>query len=142
MTQLTNIVNWDDALRSTTFNITGVDQDGLHRIGDYDLAVFQVASNSNQRPHYHTYGDIDVFMVVAGSGVLHLAKIEHQRIVEDSRQSHEIKAGDTYRVDPYTLHSIENKSNEPIRVLNVAPGAHSAPMEGDTEHAVDIFFPE
>ena len=138
---LTRIANWVEALKNTTLNLTAVNQSNLHTDRDYGLDVFSIASGLKQRAHYHTYGEIDYFMVMIGTGILHLAKIENNRRVPGSEETHFISAGDTYFVRPYTLHGIENTGESDIVVLNIAPGAHSAPMNSMPDHVVDIFFP-
>lgn len=138
---IVQVKNCFDVLRNTQKNVTAVNQVDLFDIGDYGLAVFTIEANSNQRPHYHTFGDIDIFMVVSGHGILSVANIEGGHIMAETMEEHQLKPGDCYMVKPYTLHSIENKEDTPIVVLNVAPRAHSAPMEGEVGYMIDIVFP-
>lgn len=141
MKKLTKIVNYKDALLKTQMNITAVKQAYLQQRGDYEFVVFTLGPDHKQKPHFHTYGDIDIFTIVSGSGHLHLAKMEQDRIVPGSKEKLSLKEGDTYCIDPYTLHSIET-GKDPITVLNVAPGGHSAPDNGEEyQRGVDIFFP-
>lgn len=142
MSSLIQLTNYAMALKNATNTITAVQQARLQQAGDYELVAFQVPPAQHQKPHYHTYGDIDIFMVIEGEGRLHLAKIFDKKIVAGSEEIHDLKKGDTYRIKPYVLHSIENSTNHPILMLNIAPGAHSSPFGGVPDHIVDIFFPE
>ncbi|WP_167554521.1 hypothetical protein [Legionella israelensis] len=84
-----------EALKKTQFNLTSVNQAGLHPLGDYELAVISINAHEAQRPHYHTYGDIDIFMVVSGKGRLHIAKVHHNKIVAGTKETHELNGGIT-----------------------------------------------
>jgi mannose-6-phosphate isomerase-like protein (cupin superfamily) len=139
--KFTKIVNYEEALSKAGKSITAVNQSFLQKSGDYEYAVFTLEPHHKQKAHFHTYGDIDIFTIVAGSGYLHLAKIENDCIVPGTEEKLSLKKGDTYCLEPYTLHNIET-SDESITVLNIAPGGHSAPAEKEKyQRSIDIFFP-
>ena len=139
MQALTKIINTEEALSRSEKSVTAVMQTPLHRRCDYELVIFELAANESQNPHYHIFGEIDIFMVTAGSGRLDLAKVEDGKVVKGSEQSYELKAGDTYCVGLYTLHSI-HAGADGIRVMNIAQPAHSAVKGADVSRATDIHF--
>ncbi len=142
LSKFTKIVNFEEELSKTEFSISAVDQAYLQNKGDYGLVVFKLKANQKQKPHFHTYGDIDIFSVVSGGGFLHLAKVEDDKVVAGTEEKIPLKKGDTYCIEPYTLHSVE-AGEEDIVLLNVAPNAHSAPAEGEEfQRGIDIFFPK
>ena len=84
--KLTKVVNYEDSLLNAKTTITGVNLAYLQRRGDYELVIFKLNPHYKQKLHYHTYGDIDIFTVVEGSGYLnyqlpsvknHLGKHHH-----------------------------------------------------------------
>lgn len=140
--KIINIVNIEKAMASAKESITAVTQSLLQSKGDYEYVVFKLEPNHRQRKHFHTYGDIDIFTVAEGSAYLHLAKIEEDKIVPGTEEKILVKKGDTYSVGPYTLHGLET-TDDSVMVLNIAPGNHSAPAEGDKhQRSVDVFYPK
>ena len=140
--KFTKIVNFDESLSKPEFSVTAVNQAYLQTQGDYGLNVFSLDPHHKQKPHYHTYGDIDIFSVISGCGDLHLAKVEKDKVVPGTEEKLSLKKGDTYCIAPYTLHSIET-GDDPITLLNVAPNSHSAPATKEKyQRGVDIFFPK
>ncbi|MBM7071431.1 cupin domain-containing protein [Shewanella sp. 202IG2-18] len=139
--KILDIKNYNVELQTNAADTTtDVIQSVMSEAGEYGFVVFKLDENRKQKPHFHTYGDIDIFMVVEGSGILHLAEVKDDQIVSGSNESLQLKQGDIYSVKPYFLHSIETK-NEPIVIANIAPLAHSDLKEGrKNQIAVDLFF--
>lgn len=139
--KFTKIVNLEQALKSSAESISAVQQSPLQTAGDYEMATFTLEPGQAQHPHFHTYGDIDLFVVLEGEGELHLAQIESDSIVGGSEEVIRLVKGDTYSLAPYILHSVRTQA-APIKILNIAPGAHSAPKSPErTQRSVDVYFP-
>ena len=137
-----NLKNSHDLLNYYTSEITTPNAAGLVKLGDYGLVAFSLPPRDKQKPHFHTYGDIDMFMVLEGSGYLNLAQIKSDKIVSGTEERVKLKKGDAYNVPPYTLHSIETE-DEPIMLINFAPEAHSEPPDGLThQRSLDLFYPK
>ncbi len=139
--KIVNIRNYHSELQfNSDETTTDVTQSVMSKAGEYGFVVFKLEAKKTQKPHFHTYGDIDVFMVVESSGTLHLAAVNDDKKVIDTDEALPLKQGDIYSVKPYFLHSIETH-DESIVIANIAPLAHSDLKEKkNNQIAVDLFF--
>ncbi|MCL1078145.1 hypothetical protein D5R81_09640 [Parashewanella spongiae] len=139
--KILEVKNYHAELQANSVDTTtDVTQSVMSEAGEYGFVVFKLDANRKQKPHFHTYGDIDIFMIVEGSGILHLAEVKDDQVVSGSKEALPLKQGDIYSVKPYFLHSIETK-DEPIVIANIAPLAHSDLKEGrKNQIAIDLFF--
>jgi len=76
-----------------------------------------------QKQHFHKTG-MDIFIIQAGSGVVHTGDIHKTSLDLSNRQTTELKKGDVYFIDIYQMHAIENTGSERLVWLNIAPLSH------------------
>ena len=96
--------NYKNELKNNSaITTTEVNQSIVAEAGDYGFGVFELEPHGLQRPHFHSYGDIDIFMVVEGQGYLHLAQLKDNQVLEHTKEKLPIKQGDVYSVRNYSI---------------------------------------
>lgn len=127
---------------STSFtDITEISGLDLQQIGENGLCIVRLSPHQKQKVHYHSYAEIDVFIVISGDGSLHLGKVQNNRVVPGSEEKIPLKTGDTYCVKPYVLHGVEAGSKG-LTYLNIAHDSHGLSIEGEKiRRSHDVFFP-
>ena len=121
---------------------TGLKRAHLVDYGDYVVTVFSLAPNRPAATHYHTFGDFDFFVILKGSGRLHIAQVEHDKVVPGSEEVKPLEAGDFCSVNPYTLHGIESLENG-ITAMGFAPKNHNGDYRSSEQNiSVDYFEPK
>lgn len=121
---------------------TGLQRAHLVDYGDYAVTTFEMAPNRPAYTHYHTFGDFDFFIILKGSGKLHLAQIENDKIVPGSEEVKLLNEGDFCAVNPYTLHGMEALENG-MTVIGLAPKNHNGDYRNSKQNiSVDYFEPK
>ena len=111
----------------------------LQAQGDYQLAILEFPPHWTQRPHYHQYGIIDIFIVIEGEATLHLASHQDDAIIPESRESHVLKPGDTYALSTQVVHYFETHA-ESFKVMNIAQPQHSLLNKNSKSKAFDMIY--
>ncbi len=138
---LTSIHNHGEAIEASKPSADRVRRAHLETEGDYTLGILEFPAEWRQKPHYHQFGDIDIFIVVAGTATLYLARHESNKILSESIEQYHLKPGDTYAIKPQVVHFFETHGC-PFRVMNIAQPQHTTltPMTGTK--AYDITYIE
>jgi mannose-6-phosphate isomerase-like protein (cupin superfamily) len=111
----------------------------LQAQGDYQLAILEFPPHWTQRAHYHQYGIIDIFIVIEGEAILHVANHQGDAIIPESRERHVLRAGDTYALSTNVIHWFETQG-ESLKVMNIAQPQHSLLGENSKSKAFDMIF--
>ncbi|RYV00676.1 hypothetical protein SOPP22_17880 [Shewanella sp. OPT22] len=137
------VINIFDALQQEKDTTgTGLLRAHLVDYGDYAVTTFEMSPNRPAATHYHTFGDFDFFVIIKGSGQLHLAQVEDDKIVPGSEEIKPLKQGDFCAVSPYTLHGMEALENG-MTVMGFAPKNHNGDYRSSEQNiSTDYFEPK
>jgi mannose-6-phosphate isomerase-like protein (cupin superfamily) len=138
---LTSIFNYSLALQDGTTTQTGLKHACLQARGDYMLGILELPPHSRQRPHYHQFGNIDIFIVIEGVATLHLSRHHDNAIIPESLESYELRPGDTYAIDAQIVHYFETRDTV-FRVMNIAQPQHTTFTLKPRSTALDLTFAE
>ncbi len=117
------IINWKQAIATAKSDpIAGIKIAHLSGDGLFSLYVTSIPSKQYVNPHYHEAG-IEIYQIVEGAGLLHLAIPGKQRQYID-RRTLSVKTGDCFTIYPNTLHQLENNTSAPLALIFGCPNTH------------------